>query len=125
VEVFNRTDYGPERLSDFYVLVSDTPFASGDLTTTLNQAGVSAYHVTGPAGSPTSVAINRTGRNVRVQLAGTNYLSLTEVRVFGPVGSSAGSAASPSTPSTDVFSTRPIAGKSVKRDLTAADAIFV
>jgi RHS repeat-associated protein len=50
--------------------------------TTLSQAGVSHYHVAGAAGAPTTVAVGRTGRYVRVQLAGTNYLTLSEVEVF-------------------------------------------
>jgi len=36
------------------------------------------------AGSPTSIAVNRTGRYVRVQLAGTNYLHMAEVQVLAP-----------------------------------------
>jgi hypothetical protein len=83
VRVWNRTDSFPERLSNFYVLVSDVPFASTSLSATLAQAGVSAFHTSAPAGSPTSVAVNRTGRYVRVQLAETNYLTIGEVEVLG------------------------------------------
>jgi hypothetical protein len=107
VEVFNRTDFAPDRLSDFYVLVSDTPFASTDLSATLAQSGVGAFRVTGVGGSPTQVAVNRTGRFVRIQLAGTNYLSLAEVRVFGP-GGSGGTTASAAAAPAGLFSTRPI-----------------
>ena len=42
------------------------------------------------AGSPTSIDINGNGRYVRVQLAGTNPLSLAEVQVFGTAGSTNG-----------------------------------
>lgn len=62
---------------------SDAPFTSTDLATTLNQSGVSSYYTAGQGGSPTTVAVNRTGRYVRVQLAGTNILSLAEVQVWG------------------------------------------
>jgi len=49
-KLWNRTDCCGERLSAFYVLVSDNPFNSTDLTTTINQAGVSSYYTAGPAG---------------------------------------------------------------------------
>ncbi|HEX5709557.1 MAG TPA: discoidin domain-containing protein [Pyrinomonadaceae bacterium] len=101
VRVWNRTDCCADRLSNFYVLVSDVPFASTDLTATLAQPGVSAFHTSGQAGRPTTVNVNRPGRYVRVQLAGTNYLSLAEVEVIGrpltqPVNVALGGAATQS-----------------------------
>jgi RHS repeat-associated protein len=89
INVWNRTDCCGSRLSNFYVLVSDNPFQSTDLTTSINQAGVSSYYTAGQGGSPTSIAINRTGRYVRVQLAGTDYLALAEVQVLSSGGGSA------------------------------------
>ena len=83
VRVWNRTDCCGERLSDFYVFVSDSPFESTDLAATQSQAGVTAYHTAGQGGTPTALPVSRTGRYVRVQLAGTNYLSLAEVEVTG------------------------------------------
>ncbi|MFL6257379.1 MAG: discoidin domain-containing protein, partial [Pyrinomonadaceae bacterium] len=85
IEVWNRTDCCAERLTDFYVLVSDTPFTSTDLDMTLGQAGVSAYRTTGQGGRPTTVQVSRTGRYVRVQLASASagVLSLAEVKVWG------------------------------------------
>ncbi|HYN83648.1 MAG TPA: discoidin domain-containing protein [Pyrinomonadaceae bacterium] len=83
VKLWNRTDCCSERLSNFYVLVSDTPFASTGLSATLTQPGVSAFHVAGQAGRETTVAVNRAGRYVRIQLAGANYLTLAEVQVWG------------------------------------------
>jgi hypothetical protein len=43
---------------------------------------VSGFYNASVAGSPTAVTIGRTGRYVRVQLSGTNYLSLAEVQVW-------------------------------------------
>ncbi len=84
IKVWNRVEF-PERLTSFYVFVSDQPFTSTNLTATQNQAGVSSYYTSGQGGFPTELAIYRSGRYVRVQLAGTNYLSLAEVQVFtGP-----------------------------------------
>jgi Carbohydrate binding module (family 6)/F5/8 type C domain len=86
INVWNRTDCCGDRLSNFYVLVSDNPFASTDLTATLNQSGVSNYYTAGQGGTPTTLNINRTGRYVRVQLAGWGILSLAEVEAFGTAG---------------------------------------
>jgi hypothetical protein len=84
IKVWNRTDCCGDALTNFYVFVSDTPFTSTDLASTQNQAGVSAYQVTGQAGTPTTINVNRSGRYVRVQLVGTDRLSLAELQVLGP-----------------------------------------
>ncbi|MDQ3687365.1 MAG: discoidin domain-containing protein [Acidobacteriota bacterium] len=96
VKVWNRTDCCGDRLSNFYVFVSDQPFTSTDLNTTINQAGVSSYHTSGQGGTPTTLEVNRTGRYVRVQLAGTNYLMLAEVEVIGTPGGGGGGGSAPS-----------------------------
>jgi hypothetical protein len=82
IKIWNRTDCCTTRLADFFVMVSDQPFSTTNLQTTLAQSGVSSYYVKDPAGTPTTIAINRTGRYVRIQLRGTNSLSLAEVQVF-------------------------------------------
>ena len=82
IKIWNRVE-SPERLSNFYLFVSDQPFTSTNLTTTLNQAGVSSFHTAGQGAFPTQVTINRTGRYIRVQLGGTNYLSIAELQVLG------------------------------------------
>ncbi|HSS19547.1 MAG TPA: discoidin domain-containing protein [Pyrinomonadaceae bacterium] len=84
LNLWNRTDCCSDRLSNFYVFVSDDPFTSTDLNTTLNQTDVSAYYFAGTVKSPSKIAIVRPGRYVRVQLAGTNYLSISEAEVIGP-----------------------------------------
>lgn len=86
VKIFNRTDCCPERLTPFYLFVSDVPFTSTDLNATRTQAGVSSYYVTGNILTSTSIGVGRTGRYVRVQLEGTNFLSLAEVEVWGVGG---------------------------------------
>lgn len=83
IKIFNRTDCCSERLSAFYVFVSDTDFTSAFVDDTLKQPGVSAYFTPGKAASPTTISVNRTGRYVRVQLTADNYLSLAEVQVWG------------------------------------------
>ena len=71
-------------------MVSDVPFTSNNLNTTLAQSGVSDYLVSGEAGLPTEVTINRTGRYVRIQLAGQAFLAMAEVEVNGCTGGGGG-----------------------------------
>ncbi len=82
VRLWNRTDCCANRLSNFYVLVSDTPFTSTNLNTVLNQPRVKAIHNTGSIGTNSTFFVNRSGRYIRVQLMGSNFLSLAEVEVF-------------------------------------------
>lgn len=82
IKVWNRTDCCPERLSNFYLFVSDKPFASNDLNTTINQPGVSAFPAPGLAGTPSIFTVGKPGRFVRIQLVGANFLSLAEVEVM-------------------------------------------
>ena len=85
IVVWNRTDCCGSRLSDYWVFVSNTPFASTDTPTTLqNRAGTWSSHQTmQPNPSATITVPGAQGRYVRVQLSGTNYLALAEVQVFG------------------------------------------
>jgi alpha-L-fucosidase 2 len=71
------------RLSDFYVFVSQTPFSSTDPDVTRAQPEVWSYHVQGAPSPDLLLSVGRAGRYVRIQLAGTNYLTLAEVEVFG------------------------------------------
>ncbi|MBW7944186.1 DUF2341 domain-containing protein [Patescibacteria group bacterium] len=99
INIYNRTDCCGTRLSNFYIFVSDVPFTSTNLSTTLAQSGVSSYYISGAAGSPTQRAFGRTGRYVRIQLSGTDYLHMAEVEIYGKnPGGSPGPSPSP-TPS--------------------------
>jgi hypothetical protein len=73
VVIYNRTDCCGERLADFNIEVSDDG-ANWSI----------AKQVNGPVFGRTSHALNSYGRYLRVQLGGTNYLSLAEVQVFEP-----------------------------------------
>ena len=50
IQIWNRTDAGSSRLSDFYVFVSEQPFASTDLATTLADPGTWSFFHSGAAG---------------------------------------------------------------------------
>ncbi|HKQ53664.1 MAG TPA: LamG-like jellyroll fold domain-containing protein [Pyrinomonadaceae bacterium] len=82
ITLWNRTDCCSTRLSNFYVFVSDVPFTATD-TTVQNQPGVWTYVYSGAAGTQTIIPVGRSGRYVRVQLSGLNYLTLAEVEVWG------------------------------------------
>jgi hypothetical protein len=87
VVVWNRTDCCGSRLNDFWVFISDTPFLATDTPATLqNRAGTFSSHQTAAPNPSTTIAAGAQGRYVRVQLSGTNYLSLAEVQVFGTGG---------------------------------------
>lgn len=83
VNLWNRTDSGcGYRVSQYYLLVSDVPFVSDNLTDILAQPGVwSEYHAE-QAGSPTTISVKRTGRYVRIQTTLTDYLNIAEVQVM-------------------------------------------
>jgi hypothetical protein len=71
-------------LNDYWIFVSDTPFLTTDTPATLQgRAGTFVSHQA-PTPSPFSnIPFASQGRYVRVQLSGTNNLSLAEVQVFG------------------------------------------
>ena len=83
VRIYNREDCCAESLQDFYVLVSEVPFTSQELTTTIAQSGVTSTFVAGIAGQEALVNLSRRGRYLRVQLSGSDYLQLAEVEVLG------------------------------------------
>ncbi len=81
IALFNRADTNTEFLSNYYVMVSDTPFASSSLADALVNADW-VYHDLGEAGLSKVWTVGQRGRYVRIQLAGTNALTLREVRVY-------------------------------------------
>ncbi|MET9403633.1 discoidin domain-containing protein [Kitasatospora sp. NPDC002965] len=86
VELFNRTDWAFERLSNFDVIVSDTDLTGRGWADIQADPAVKKIRITGTAPKKLTVAVGVDGRYVRVQLAGTNYLTLPEVQVNVPTG---------------------------------------
>ncbi|AZM48749.1 hypothetical protein DMB38_25885 [Streptomyces sp. WAC 06738] len=88
VNVWNRTDCCADRLTDFWVLASKAPITADGLAEARSAPGVTAVHVEGQAGRPTTVDLppGTGARHVRVQLAGSDPLSLAEVQVHPPGG---------------------------------------
>jgi len=85
VVIWNRTDSCNNRLTDYWVFISNVPFAASDTPSTLQgAAGVWSNHQTTMPNPTTTVAAGGVqGRYVRIQLSGTNYLALAEVQVLG------------------------------------------
>jgi alpha-L-fucosidase len=83
INIYNRTDCCAERLSDYWVFTSDTPF---DTTKTPDEQaatpGVWSTHETTQAGGPSQLTVGATGRYVMIQQNGPTVLSLAEVEVM-------------------------------------------
>ena len=79
----DRTDCCSERLSQFYVFISDTPFTSEDPIATTEQPEVWNQYIV--ALEEPSITINpqRTGRYIRLQVTHDETISLAEVEVIG------------------------------------------
>jgi len=85
IVVWNRTDCCGDRLSGYWVFVSNSPFGPADTPQTLQgRAGTwSSFHLTQPSPNAVINVPGVQGRYVRVQLNSISYLSLAEVQVFG------------------------------------------
>ncbi|MFI0975605.1 alpha-L-fucosidase [Streptomyces sp. NPDC021093] len=81
--LWNRTDCCTDRLSDFWVLTSDRPITAAGLDEARNTPGVRSQHVSGLDAASVTVPLTGSTRYLRVQRAGSGYLSLAEVQVFG------------------------------------------
>ena len=90
IVIWNRTDCCADRLGDYWIFVSSTPFGPTDTPTTLQSRAEtwSSHQTTIPSPSTSVLASGAQGQYVRVQLSGTNYLSLAEVQVMGVIGGS-------------------------------------
>jgi hypothetical protein len=82
IKIFNREDRFSERLSNFYVLVSLDPLLSDRLQNVLEDPEVHKIHI---KSVDRSIVVYPAvyAQYVRIQLAGTNYLSLAEVEIWG------------------------------------------
>ncbi|MBD0836064.1 galactose-binding domain-containing protein [Aestuariibaculum suncheonense] len=84
IKLYNRTDCCADRMTNYYVLVSENPFqASETLIDILTRSDVYEFYQTSQMGRPTSISINQKGRYVRLQLQGTNAINMAEVEVYG------------------------------------------
>jgi hypothetical protein len=110
VRLWNRTDCCAERLSRFFLFVSETPLPAGNLHASQNHQGVWAFNHDRPVGRTTDIPVNRRGRYVRIQLSGADYLHLAEVEVFGAAAAPSPQPPSPSSGVTWDFETGDLRG---------------
>ena len=82
VSIYNRVDKFGERLQNFYVLFSTVPFLSDQLQDLLADPLVYKTHFMYME-EEAHLYIDQVAQYIRIQLAGTNYLSLAEVEVWG------------------------------------------
>ncbi len=84
--LYNRTDCCSDRLSNYWVLTSESPITALGLEEARNTPGVTALRQTAAAGSPSLVDLDTTARYVRIQLESqSNPLSIAEVKLH-PAG---------------------------------------
>jgi hypothetical protein len=82
--IWNRTDCCTERLSDYWVFLSDAPLAANETPEQLcNRNDIWAMHETAAPDPSVTIPVVKHGRYVRVQLGRRAYLSLAEVQVLG------------------------------------------
>ena len=73
------------------MFVSDAPFANADLSSLINDTNIAqSFHAGALSGSSVNIPIAAQGQYVRVQLSGSNPLSLAEVEVMGSVATNGG-----------------------------------
>lgn len=86
VNVWNRGDCCAERLTNYHILISETPFTSNVLSEIQAQNGVTDVHVQSTAAFPSRHKdINVSGRYVRLQLdstSGERSINMAELEVF-------------------------------------------
>ena len=80
IDLWNRDGCCQDRLSNYYVLVSDSPAPQA------GASGVFQSYQAAIAGYPTTIAVNATGRYVRIQKIGSGPLTLAEVQVWEAEG---------------------------------------
>jgi cytochrome c peroxidase len=83
IALWNRTDCCSNRLSNFFVFVANYNMTGKSFGDLVADSTVWRYSLGTTAPAILNLPVNTTGRYVRVQLAGTNNLHLTEVQVFG------------------------------------------
>jgi YVTN family beta-propeller protein len=83
LRVWNRSDCCADRLAGFTLFVSDTDMSGRTRDQLLADPAVWRWQQSGPLERLTTASAATRGRYVRVQLAGTQVLSLAEVEVLG------------------------------------------
>lgn len=103
IRVWNRTDCCQSRMDNYWIFVSDAPFADGDTASILSTREATwSKQGFAPGANSIVTTTGAKGRFVRIQLPGTSaadnaYLHVAEVEVFPPAASSLSPGAASST----------------------------
>ncbi|MFJ4689545.1 PA14 domain-containing protein [Streptomyces sp. NPDC088789] len=84
IKINSRTDGYAARSADASVFVSASDMTGRSFTALRNDPTVWRYDIAGTPPAQLTIPVATQGRYVRVQLPGTNYLSLAEVSVYTP-----------------------------------------
>ena len=82
IKIFNRDDYR-DRLSNYHIFISNTPFKSTTVSGTQKQSGVHDLYQKNYPDRTKNISVNKTGRYIRVQLEDKQILHMSEVEVYG------------------------------------------
>nr|MUH41624.1 DUF1929 domain-containing protein [Zobellia laminariae] len=86
LRIYNRANGLEERLNNFYVFVSQTPFETGISLESLKQDNnIYKYYFSGEAGLEEHLRFDAEGRYLRIQLSSFGILHMSEVEVMGCV----------------------------------------
>ncbi|MEM6633241.1 MAG: discoidin domain-containing protein [Bacteroidota bacterium] len=89
VIIRNRNSGNQERLADFYILISASPFNPTEgLSDYLANGAISQTFFLGQASNVETINLPASGRYVRVQLSGSSILHMAEVEVLGCLSAS-------------------------------------
>ncbi|VVS94678.1 galactose-binding domain-containing protein [Desulfoluna spongiiphila] len=83
IELANRTDCCADRLSHFYLFISDAPMGNRPLADLLVDDSVTRHYQESLSETTLTLPVSAQGRYVKIQLDGTGILSLAEVEVYG------------------------------------------
>ncbi|MCP3941452.1 MAG: hypothetical protein GY710_08225 [Desulfobacteraceae bacterium] len=86
IVINNRTDCCADRLSNFYVFVSNSSMHDKTLGELMADPLVDFSFYGGAVDGVASLPVSAPGRFVKIQLEGQNHLSLAEVRILGNEG---------------------------------------
>lgn len=82
-DIWNTGGSNNQFFIDYKVFISNEEFSSTDIQQTIDQFGVTTIDQDVQAGRPTTLAINRTGRYLRIQLVGAGLMNIDEWIING------------------------------------------
>lgn len=82
IKIYNRTDESTDRLSNFYVFISNTDLSERSFNDVLQDCNVDNIYVSGEAPAVLNIPKTVSARYIKIQLSDSNVLSLAEVQIY-------------------------------------------